>query len=311
MRTLALAISLMMSAACIDTAYSDSMDYLHGETAHTTQRLRVFTKRSDILCVTGFRLSSSGALKYRKSTLRLIDRIRGLSPKTRITPLISLTSVKDGIKLLSGKKNSVHAADSISELIVKTKSLSIQLDLEYLPPEYAPKLASFLKSLRMRLKGTRITMAVFPQTGFPKKWSKFHDTKLIGPLIDEITVMCYDFHRPGTDPGPVTGIAWAERNIEYLLTHIPPQKIRLGIPAYGYMWDEKGKATAVSLLSAKRLLSKGTCYRHKSGTLHIKTNQNSHRLVGYLSDNALIESMTSIAKKHSLAGYAVWRAEFY
>jgi spore germination protein YaaH len=48
--------------------------------------------------------------------------------------------------------------------------------------------------------------------------------------------MTYDQHTTWTVPGPVAGWNWTVANLEYALRIVPPQKLALGIPLYGYHW---------------------------------------------------------------------------
>lgn len=102
---------------------------------------------------------------------------------------------------------------------------AFHLDLEHLPPEGVPKSAGFLKKLNADLNGRKLTTTVFLPHGFPAKWSSFRNLELIGPLLDEIVLMCYDYHRPGAPAGPVVDLEWAERKIARVLQSVRPEKV--------------------------------------------------------------------------------------
>ena len=52
--------------------------------------------------------------------------------------------------------------------------------------------------------------------------------------------MAYDFHYDESDPGPVTPLDNLVQVIDYSLSHVPPEKLVLGVPTYGYDWTNKG-----------------------------------------------------------------------
>lgn len=68
-------------------------------------------------------------------------------------------------------------------------------------------------------------------------WSWPYNYKVIGQYADVIQVMTYDEHVPGDVPGPVAGSDWMKSTLTYAASQIAPDKILLGLPAYGYDWD--------------------------------------------------------------------------
>jgi len=80
-----------------------------------------------------------------------------------------------------------------------------------------------------------------PGTGAFTKWIYFnwrdaYDLKAIGDAVDLLCLMTYDEHTRYTPPGPVAGYVWTLDNLEYALKSVPPEKLSLGIPVYGYHW---------------------------------------------------------------------------
>ena len=48
--------------------------------------------------------------------------------------------------------------------------------------------------------------------------------------------MTYDQSTHWTTPGPVGGWMWTQKNLDYALKVVAPQKLSLGIASYGYRW---------------------------------------------------------------------------
>ena len=113
--------------------------------------------------------------------------------------------------MLKSGKVRYRAASAVKEMCETYGFPGIHLDFEYFPPEDSFFLALFLKELKDKMKNLVVSMAVFPQAEFPEKWSRFHDLTKISRHLDEIVIMCYDYHRPGTGPGPVTDKNWADK----------------------------------------------------------------------------------------------------
>ncbi|MGH9587817.1 MAG: glycosyl hydrolase family 18 protein [Acidobacteriaceae bacterium] len=67
-------------------------------------------------------------------------------------------------------------------------------------------------------------------------WRGAYDLKALAKSVDLICLMTYDQHTRWTTPGPVAGWQWTLDNLKYALQFVPPQKLSLGIPLYGYHW---------------------------------------------------------------------------
>ena len=69
-----------------------------------------------------------------------------------------------------------------------------------------------------------------------ENWRGAYDLKALAQYVDLICLMTYDQHTRWTAPGPVAGWAWTVANLDYALQVVPPEKLSLGIPLYGYHW---------------------------------------------------------------------------
>lgn len=67
-------------------------------------------------------------------------------------------------------------------------------------------------------------------------WRGAYDLKALGQAADLISLMTYDQHTRWTAPGPVDGLPWMKKHLEYALTQVPKEKLSLGIATYGYRW---------------------------------------------------------------------------
>lgn len=95
--------------------------------------------------------------------------------------------------------------------------------------------------------GLKLTIATVPnapgaagETGYSawifENWRGAYDLAALAKSVDLICLMTYDQHTKWTAPGPVAGWAWTVSNLEYALKVVPPAKLSLGIPLYGYHW---------------------------------------------------------------------------
>jgi spore germination protein YaaH len=96
-------------------------------------------------------------------------------------------------------------------------------------------------------QGLQLSIATVPgapghagESGFAAwiyaNWRGAYDLEALAKSVDLICLMTYDQHTRWTAPGPVAGWDWTIKNLEYALKVVPPQKLSLGIPIYGYHW---------------------------------------------------------------------------
>lgn len=259
----------------------------------------------EVICHTGYVLDRGGKLVR---TPEERNALKKLIPNTaEYVPMIGLRSASEGRAMLASPAARFLAAKELAGLIEGEKFKVLHLDFEYLPPEDAPRLAEFLKTLRATCRGARLSMAVFPQIEFPREKSGFHELSVIAPCLDEIVLMCYDLHGPGTKPGPVTDIGWSERNIAHALKFLNPRQVWLGVPAYGYRWEASGRSAAVSARSGVKEALRCISERHGSGTLYYECRGARGARRAWIADRHTRAMMEDLAVKYGLRGTAMWR----
>lgn len=264
----------------------------------------------DVLAVTGYKLSQDGHVHGLSQQIRNHLVAVGARSRATMLPVVAFRSSSEGRRLLVSPSARETARGELAALARDGAYAGLHLDFEYLPPEDAPRLEVFLRELREALKGAKLTMAVFPPVDFPAKWSGFHDLVRIGPLLDEIVLMCYDYHRPGTPAGPVVDLEWTRRNVLEVLKSVRPGKLWLGMPAYGYSWSADGKTRVVSAREAARLAGRSMGVRHASGTLHVRIPGPNGGHEAYVADRETRRRMEALADSFGLRGVALWRLGF-
>lgn len=264
-------------------------------------------KDYDIISSTGFCMNAKG--KIHRETISSLFVSDILASKAQFHPLINLCNSHAGYEILKNKENMKNAASSIIHLSNAPYIHGIHLDFEYLPANHSNKYVQFIKLLAKPIKNKRKTLsvAVFPKVDFPEKYHQFHNISKISPMVDFIILMTYDYHSTHSLPGPVTDTDWAEKNIIYIKEHTAPNKILLGIPAYGYWWpNNTPKATVLVSKNISFYKRKYETSRHSSGCLFLKNKNGS----GYLSDRVTRSRLNNLLQKHELGGSAIWRLGF-
>lgn len=284
--------------------YNNSLPYKNNQ-HYWEKRLGNLT----VLCFTGITINNTGCTIPQfthEQTLFKKAHQHGIT----LIPHVTFTNVKSGIAFLTHPQYWENTIRILVHAIHTNSWAGCHFDFEYIPSQYAPKLSQFLKTFKATAPDISLSMAMFPQVEFDPTVASFHNFTLLSPHLDAIVLMCYDYHNPKTKPGPVTSIAWAEKNIDYALKFFMSQQIWLGIPAYGYMWKNDTFYSAIPMKLLSKYLYSYRHYRHYSGTIMIDYIQHNNHFVAYIPDTTTHNQLQQIAQKYNIKGIAIWRLGF-
>ena len=116
----------------------------------------------------------------------------------------------------------------------------VDLDWEELRPADRDSFSVLVEELAEALHAEQrfLSIAVMPKTSEPGEWDnqKYADWKRIGKAVDEFKIMTYSYSGPWGDPGPQAPAEWVDRVLTFAERKVPPPKISMGIPFYGFDW---------------------------------------------------------------------------
>lgn len=150
-----------------------------------------------------------------------------------------------------------------------------------------------------------------------ESWRGAFDIPAIAAASDFISIMTYDQHTAYTPPGPVAGLPWMKRILQYLLdAGIAPEKISLGIPSYSDYWyptvNSNGPGSTrdeISYSAVQDLLDR---YQAKPEWMDDQQVYYTHWENGGIFNWLFIEDAKSflpkfkLAETHHLRGISVW-----
>jgi spore germination protein len=211
----------------------------------------------------------------------------------------------------------------ISSLISTMKEKGyrgIDVDFEYVLPEDSKRYAAFIRLLRERMnaEGFAVMVALAPKTSDDQQGLLYegHDYAALGEAADAVLLMTYEWGYAFGAPGPIAPIDKVEQVIDYALMRIPPEKIFLGIPNYGYDWPlpfTAGGTERAKTLTQKEALEIAERYgaeilfdERSASPYFYYTAEDSRRHVVHFEDVRSYNRKLSLLAEKGLAGASVW-----
>ncbi len=183
-----------------------------------------------------------------------------------VMPLMHLSTLtKEGnfsnelaSQILNSPEIQERLIEAIKNTIIQKEYGGLDIDFEFVFPDDSLLYAEFVEKLRKELSslGKLVFTALAPKTSDNQKGTLYegHNYQQLGAASDGVLLMTYEW---GYTYGPAMAVAPigpVENVLKYALTHIPPEKIFLGIPNYGYDWTlpyVKGESRARSISNSE------------------------------------------------------------
>ena len=277
--------------------------------------IRQHPENIDVLSPAWFHLDANGDVYGEDSPqVTQFAKARGI----KVMPIVANGEFDADVAhaFLSDGRTQTRALDGLTWLVKNFGYDGINIDFENLYNADRDGFSAFMANVYARVhreNGKTVTLALASKTketfdGFAGPF----DYAGLAPNFDLAVVMTYDDHYAGGEAGPVAPLDWVEQVINYATQSIPPSKLLLGLPFYGYNWNVSagGWARAMGYDEIVR-----TVFAHGPG---IQMDQASGTPVyTYDAGNGVhkiwFENSTSLgykldlAAKHGLAGWGAWR----
>lgn len=185
-----------------------------------------------------------------------------------VSPLMHLSTLTEAggfsNELASMVLNSAEIQDKLTEQIVENIQnkgyRGLDIDFEFVYPKDSLLYGEFIGKLRSRLNplGYEVIAALAPKTSDNQRGLLYegHNYRAIGDNANAVLLMTYEWGYTYGPPLAVAPIKNVRQVVDYALTIIPPEKIFLGIPNYGYDWKlpyVKGESRADSISNVEAI----------------------------------------------------------
>lgn len=207
---------------------------------------------------------------------------------------------------------------------VREKGYSgVEVDFEFIPKEDSSGYLQFLSRLSESLKneGYKLFVALAPKTSAEQEGLLYegHDYGGIGEIADYVILMTYEWGYKFGPPGAVSPINNVENVIRYAVTEIPPQKILLGVPNYGYDWPlpfVKGETEAEGIsnsIALERAKNRGVniMYDEESQAPYYTYTLDGVEHIVWFENASSVLAKLELVEKYNLAGISIWNIMRY
>lgn len=221
--------------------------------------------------------------------------------------------------ILKDPKTRGAASGSIVWILKEYGYDGVNVDFENIDPALRNEYVAFLAELaqKMRGSGKLLTVCVPGKThDAPKdRWAGAFDYAKIGRIADKVVIMAYDEHWIGGDPGPIASINWVQSVVEYATRTISPDRILLGLAAYGYDWPTSdGRAVGMGRMLGEPYLAEvarssraAIIWDDRAQVPYFKYWRGTQERTVYFENKYSAAFKLELARKFGLGGVAVWR----
>lgn len=252
--------------------------------------------------------------------------IIGAAYEKRVAPMMVITNFESGNfspdiahAVLTDANSQKELVSNIVAVMRQKGYLALNVDFEYVRPADREAYNAFLQRLVDSLHplGYKVSTALAPKISAEQTGTLYeaHDYAAHGRIVDFVILMTYEWGWSGGPPRAVAPINEVVKVLNYALTVIPPDKIVMGMPLYGYDWTlpfvQGGRwAPTVSPHEAVNRAAKyGAVIRYdeeaQSPYYHYYDEEGREHVVWY-EDARSVQAKFDIVKSFNLRGVSYW-----
>ncbi len=182
----------------------------------------------------------------------------------------------------------------------------IQLDFEGLRRDARTDLVSFIQELRAALP-THIILSLALPAKVSDADGPYVYADLAG-LADRFFIMVYDQHWRGGSPGAISDLHWHNRVLACVRAHLPVEKVVVGLPFYGRVWQKEIVARALKYPGVRELaLKTGVEISRDPARSHTFTYKTEVTAECWFEDVASLKAKLESAKTLGFSNVGFWR----
>jgi len=228
----------------------------------------------------------------------------------KVVPIIANGNFSASVAhtLLTDGNRQTGLLDSLQWLTQTYGYEGVNIDFENIAPGDRDGFSALMSNVYSRLHplGKLVTAAIPSKThetygGFSGPF----DYAALAPNLDLALIMAYDQHYSGGPAGPIADVAWVNDVLSYAQSLIPPSKILLGIPFYGYNWGPGGTRALAYTDVVATVFATGAQIQMDAASQSPSFSYGGHQVWFENSDS--LKAKLNLVSAHNLAGWGAWR----
>lgn len=195
----------------------------------------------------------------------------------------------------------------------------LNIDFEFVLPEDRGVFTAFTREAAeaVRAAGFRSSVDLAPKTSRDQRGLLYeaHDYAALAEPVDRVLLMAYEWGYKYGPPLAVAPLNQVRRVVEYALTEIPPEKIWLGVPNYGYDWPlpyERQRTVARTIGNVEAVT---IAWDNRAEIFYDETAQSPYFVytrdgvehIVWFEDLRSWQAKIDLAREYGLAGIGVWQ----
>lgn len=209
------------------------------------------------LTIFGYGFTEEGDLIFTED-----EALIGLAKQYQARPVMLLSSItEDGnfsseraSRLFHSQALQTRVLDQVVQVMDAKGYVGLDIDFEFIEGADEEAYLEFLQYTAQRLheKGYFMNTDLAPKTSATQTGLLYetHNYQAVGAITDTALLMTYEWGYTYGPPMAVAPLNQVRKVVEYAVSEIPPAKLLLGIPNYGYDWPlpfERGVTRAETI----------------------------------------------------------------
>jgi spore germination protein len=247
--------------------------------------------------------------------------------RNRVAPIMALTPLDEAGNfsnelasyVMNNEVSRNRLVNNVFNTVIRKDYYGVDFDFEFLFADDADNYVQLVSQMQQRLSPigavTLVALAPKTYTEQPGLLYEGHDYRGLGAAADLSLLMTYEWGYTYGPPMAVAPINNVRQVLEYGITQIPPNKILMGIPNYGYDWTlpfVQGVSKAENLSNPEavaRAASVGAQIQFDETAqtpFYEYTDSQGRQHVVWFEDERSLRAKLELVNEYGLAGVSFW-----